>query len=74
MEDEGFVDDDFIEETAWDYFSRHGAAGAALLRKLAKAAEAAGDEFAAQTWHAAADVAERIVNRGGRRGFAGSPE
>lgn len=24
MEDEGFVDDGFIEETAWEYFGRYG--------------------------------------------------
>jgi hypothetical protein len=61
MEDEGFVDDDFIEETAWEYFSLHGGACVAMLRKLAAAAEKSGELVSAQTWRAIAEAAERIL-------------
>jgi hypothetical protein len=61
MEDEGFVDDGFIEETAWDYVSLHGTACLPILRRLAEAAERAGDIVAAQTWRAIAEAAERIL-------------
>ena len=37
MEDEGFVDDSFIEETAWEYFGLYGSACLSTLRKLADA-------------------------------------
>lgn len=64
MEDEGFVDDGFIEETAWEYFGRYGRRGASLLRGLAAAAERAGDAIAAQTWRAVAEAAEHIAGGG----------
>lgn len=62
MEDEGFVDDSFIEETAWEYVSLHGQECVSLLRRLAEAAEQAGDAVQAQTWRAIAEAAQRIVN------------
>jgi hypothetical protein len=61
MEDEGFVDDRFIEETAWEYVSLHGKACLSVLRRLAEAAERAGDPLSAQTWRAIGDAAERIT-------------
>jgi len=60
MEDEGFVDDSFIEETAWEYVRLHGKECVSLLRRLAEAAERAGDAVSAQTWRAVAEAAERI--------------
>jgi hypothetical protein len=38
MEDEGFVDDSFIEETAWEYVALHGIASVSMLRQLAEIA------------------------------------
>jgi hypothetical protein len=61
MEDEGFVDDSFIEETAWDYVALHGSGCLSVLRQLVGVAEQAGDEVAAQTWRAIAEAAERIL-------------
>ena len=61
MEDEGFVDDGFIEETAWDYVGRCGSAAVSELRRLAEAAARSGDELSAQTWRAIAGAAERIL-------------
>ena len=62
MEDEGFVDDSFIEETAWDYTSLHGKDCVPMLRQLAAAAEQAGDTVTAQTWRAIAEAAARILS------------
>jgi hypothetical protein len=64
MEDEGFVDDSFIEETAWEYVGLHGSASVAVLRQLAEAGARAGDELSAQTWRVIADAAERILALG----------
>jgi hypothetical protein len=61
MEDEGFVDDSFIEETAWEYVGLHGRACLSVLRQLAEIADRAGDELSAQTWRAIAEAAERII-------------
>jgi hypothetical protein len=61
MEDEGFVDDGFIEETAWEYVGLHGQECVPMLRRLAEAAERAGDVVGAQTWRAIAEAAERIL-------------
>jgi hypothetical protein len=61
MEDEGFVDDSFIEETAWEYVGLHGSRSASVLRQLADLAESAGDVVSAQTWRAVAEAAERIL-------------
>ena len=62
MEDEGFVDDSFIEEAAWDYVGLHGSACLSVLRQLVGVAEQAGDEVAAQTWRAIAEAAARILS------------
>jgi hypothetical protein len=61
MEDEGFVDDSFIEETAWEYASLHGKECVPMLRRLAERAEEAGNVVTAQTWSAIAEAAERIL-------------
>jgi len=61
MEDEGFVDDGFIEETAWEYVGLHGDRCARVLQQLAEAAEQSGDALSAQTWRAIAEAAERIL-------------
>jgi hypothetical protein len=61
MEDEGFVDDTFIEETAWEYVGLHGKECVPILRRLAAAAEQTGDALSAQTWRAVAEAAERIL-------------
>ena len=58
MEDEGFVDDDYIEELAWEYLVQHGPASLALLRKQVETMETAGDRLSAQTWRA---IAERVA-------------
>lgn len=61
MEDEGFVDDSFIEATAWEHVDLHGDQCVLLLQRLADAAERAGDALSAQTWRAVAEAAERIL-------------
>ena len=61
MEDEGFVDDSFIEETAWEYVSYYGEECLPMLRRLGGTAERAGDVVAAQTWRAVAEAAERLI-------------
>jgi hypothetical protein len=61
MEDEGFVDDSFIEETAWEYVGLYGDRCVRVLRQLAEAAERSGDALSAQTWRAIAEAAERIL-------------
>lgn len=72
MEDEGFVDDDFIEETAWEYVARHGNAAIPILRGFAEITERAGDVISAQTWCAIADAIERKgMSIGGRDGASG---
>jgi hypothetical protein len=64
MEDEGFVDDGFIEDTAWEYVGLHGDRCVRVLRQLAEAAEQSGDELSAQTWRAIAEAADRILAMG----------
>ena len=61
MEDEGFVDDSFIEETAWEYVGLHGRACLSMLRQLAEITERSGDDVSAHTWRAIAEAAERIL-------------
>jgi hypothetical protein len=61
MEDEGFVDDDFIEDAAWEWVGRHGSNSLALLRERAAIAEAAGDFLLAETWCSILDVAQRVI-------------
>jgi len=45
MEDEGFVDDSFIEETAWEYVGLHSRACLSVLRQLAEISEQAGMKY-----------------------------
>jgi hypothetical protein len=61
MEDEGFVDDDFIEDTAREYVGRYGFNSIPMLRERAQIAEAAGDFLIAQTWRAIAEAAEHMM-------------
>ncbi|HKS88985.1 MAG TPA: hypothetical protein VJR70_06060 [Stellaceae bacterium] len=63
MEDEGFVDDDFLAETAWEYVGVHGRAGLVLLDRLVGSAEKAGDPVSAETWRAVREMAEAILSR-----------
>lgn len=64
MEDEGFVDDEFIDETARAYVARHGTNCVALLRERARIAEAAGDYLLAQTWREIVAAAEEMLAAG----------
>jgi len=61
MEDEGFVDDEFIEEVAREYVARYGPSGVTMLRERAKFAEATGDYLLAQSWREMAEAAERLM-------------
>jgi hypothetical protein len=64
MEDEGFVDDELIEETARDFVAMHGANAVALLRERARIAEASGNYVLAQTWQEILRAAERLLGSG----------
>jgi hypothetical protein len=64
MEDEGFVDDEFIEETARTYVALHGFNCLDLLRERARLAEAAGDYLLAETWRQIVDAAEEMLGAG----------
>lgn len=64
MEDEGFVDDEFIEATAREYVALHGVNCVPLLRERARIAEAAGDYLVAQTWREIVDAAEEMLGAG----------
>ena len=61
MEDEGFVDDEFIEEVARDYVARYGPSGVAMLQERARVAEATGDYLLAQFWREIAAAAEQLM-------------
>jgi hypothetical protein len=61
MEDEGFVDDDFIDDTAREYVARFGAAATAMLRDRAAIASAAGGALLAQAWREMAETAEALL-------------
>lgn len=61
MEDEGFVDDDFIEERALEYVARYGASAVRLLRERAAIADAAGDYLLVQAWREVLAAAERLL-------------
>jgi hypothetical protein len=62
MEDEGFVEDDFIDDTARDYVVRYGEKAAVILRERAAIAEAAGAYLLAQAWRDMAEVAEQLLD------------
>jgi hypothetical protein len=57
VEDEGFIDDDFIEDNARDYAARYGVDAVAMLRERANIAEAAGNQLLAQAWQEMAEAA-----------------
>lgn len=61
MEDEGFVDDDFIEQTARDFVARYGLDSLPSLRERAAIAAAAGDYLLAETWREILEAAERMI-------------
>jgi hypothetical protein len=61
MEDDGFVDDDFIAETARAFVARYGAEAGRVLREHAAIAAAAGDFLLAQTWRAVVLAAECMI-------------
>jgi chitinase len=61
MEDEGFVDDDFIEETARGFVARYGFDSLSVLRERAAIAAAAGDYLLAETWREIVDAAESMI-------------
>ena len=64
MEDEGFVDDEFIDETAREYVALHGVNAVAVLQERARIAEAAGDFLLAQTWRGIVAAAEEMLGAG----------
>jgi hypothetical protein len=64
MEDEGFVEDDFIEDTARDYVGRYGAHAAVMLRERAAIAAQAGANLLAQAWNEMAELAEQMLDLG----------
>ena len=61
MEDEGFVDDEFIEEVAREFVGRYGPGGVAMLHEHARMAEIAGDYLLAQSWREIAAAAEQLT-------------
>jgi hypothetical protein len=61
MEDEGFVDDDFIAETARDFVVRYGETAAVMLRERARLATAAGAPLLAQAWSDMAAAADALL-------------
>ncbi|HVB17139.1 MAG TPA: hypothetical protein VNF04_11430 [Stellaceae bacterium] len=67
MEDEGFVDDEFIEETARDYVGRYAGNAPVLLREHAAIAEASGDYLLTQTWQRIIEAAEDMLGPGSYR-------
>ena len=64
MEDEGFVDDDFIDDTAREFVARYGAASLAMLRERAGIAAAAGDYLLAETWQRIVEAADDMLGAG----------
>ena len=62
MEDEGFIDDEFIEDGARDYVARYGLDAVGLLRERARIAASAGQGLLAQAWADMADAAERVLS------------
>jgi hypothetical protein len=61
MEDEGFVDDQFIEDTARAFVGCYGFASLAVLCERAAIAEAVGDYLLAQTWREIVQAAEQLL-------------
>ena len=64
MEDEGFVDDEFIAATARQYVALHGFNCLPVLRERARIAEAAGDYLLAETWRQIVDAADEMLGAG----------
>ena len=64
MEDEGFVDDEFLEETAREFVGRYGAHAPSLLRERAAIAAASGDYLLTQTWQRVLEAATEMLEAG----------
>jgi hypothetical protein len=62
MEDEGFIDDDLIEDVAREYVGRYGLDAIRLIAERARIATEAGDFLSAQAWRDIAAAAERILS------------
>jgi len=62
MEDEGFIDDDMIQDVAREYVGRYGLGSIELIKERAKIAKEAGDFLSAQAWQDIASAAERILS------------
>ena len=64
MEDEGFVEDEFIEQTAREYVALHGFNAVPMLRERVRIAEVAGDYLFAETWREIGAVAAEMLDAG----------
>jgi hypothetical protein len=61
VEDEGFVDDDFIADGAREYAGRYGMNAVPMLHERARIASAAGSFLLAQAWQEMAEQAEALL-------------
>jgi len=64
MEDEGFVDDEFIADTAREFVARYGQGSAAMLSERAALAAATGDYLLAETWRRIVEAAADMLAAG----------
>jgi hypothetical protein len=64
MEDEGFVDDEFIEETARSFVGWYGDGCVKILCERASIAAASGDYVLAETWQRIVEAAEEMLAAG----------
>lgn len=64
MEDEGFIEDDYIEDAAREFVGRYGQHAAVMLRERAAIAEQAGAALLAQAWRDMAELAEQLLDFG----------
>lgn len=61
VEDEGFVDDEFIAETACEFVARYGFDALPVLAERNRIAAAAGDYLLAQTWRGIVEAARPLL-------------
>jgi hypothetical protein len=61
MEDEGFIDDSFIDDLAREFVLLHGEGAIMMLLERARIASEAGDQLAAQAWQDMAEAAARLM-------------
>ena len=64
MEDEGFVDDEFVEDTAREFVARYGHGSLPILRERAAIAAATGDYLLSETWRRVVEAAEEMLGAG----------